>query len=396
VGKNRDLNPLDPLPADQIDALNEFIGTLVSPNFELRIRAADATVLEIPAGPGMDQVTAGVGDPADATKARWRWITATVSRAGLAGAARTQDVWITANESSFAPGTPGEVDNTDYSFALAITEAGGLAPAGALKRKVGSATWDGAKFTAVDPLVGRRPTLKLSDLHRIGTAAARPAASAALEGLEYTVTSTGNVFKVVNGAWAYVGGILLLTPAQFLALPAQPDGSVVRVLVDATAGVAWRLRFNAGSANAAKWEFDGGRPLVAEINPAHTRASNVASVYGDATTPGPQVVAPLAGDYDVSMFASSHIPAGSTAGSSTTTAVQFGAAAVDGVNDTMFFSAYTGGTTTQAASIGREPLRRTIAAAGTTVKMVYSASDTLTYQWSRRTLSIVPDRVQGP
>lgn len=91
----------------------------------------------------------------------------------------------------------------------------------------------------------------------------------------------------------------LLTPAQFLALPAQPDGTVVRVQLDAAAGANARFRFNSASASPYKWEFDGGSEL-------HVLAAVGDNVPGDGTwrdpsgaSLGPDLVPPLTGDYDV-------------------------------------------------------------------------------------------------
>lgn len=184
----------------------------------------------------------------------------------------------------------------------------------------------------------------------------------------------------------------LLTPAQFLALPAQTDGTVVRVQADAAAGVIWRFRFNAGSANAAKWELDGGRPLQHEVLTVESKAVSSA-VYGDLPTVGPSVVAPLTGDYDLLVESAMHIPATAIAGSGAAAAPKLGAAAVSD-NDYITFSAYTAGTTTQAASASRE-MRRALAA-GDTVKLQYRGFDALVYNWSRRHLAVTPVRVVGP
>lgn len=142
--KHRDLDPLDSFPADWTDALQEFVSGLAA--FAVRVKATDATVLQVAAGAGNDQVAIPI-------EGRWRYITATVERAGF-GANRSVDVWVTASDNSFAAGSPGEVDSTDYSFALAIAETG-VPPTGvAIKRKVAVAGWDGSRFVAVDPVIG--------------------------------------------------------------------------------------------------------------------------------------------------------------------------------------------------------------------------------------------------
>lgn len=90
----------------------------------------------------------------------------------------------------------------------------------------------------------------------------------------------------------------LLTPAQFLALGAQPDGTVVRVQVDAAAGVDWKLRYNANSSSAAKWEVDGAAPALSAYQGGTNNVSTVNSglVSSGAT---PAVSVPLTGDYEV-------------------------------------------------------------------------------------------------
>jgi hypothetical protein len=97
----------------------------------------------------------------------------------------------------------------------------------------------------------------------------------------------------------------LLTVAQFLALGAQPDGTVVRVILDAAAGSNVRLRFNAGTAGAAKWEVDGWTPgIVAQV----AAASNLVAITGGFTDPadalGPSITLPLGGEWDFSEYAS--------------------------------------------------------------------------------------------
>jgi len=147
MAKYRDFAPLDPLPADWTDAWQEFWST-AAPNFVLRIKVTDDTVIEVPAGPGNDQVAVGIeGNP--------RYNDATVERVSPGGgAARNLDIWVTGSANDFAPGVPGEIDNTDYAFALAITEVG-VEPGGVdIKRKVGMAHWDGVKFTSLTPSVG--------------------------------------------------------------------------------------------------------------------------------------------------------------------------------------------------------------------------------------------------
>jgi hypothetical protein len=78
------------------------------------------------------------------------------------------------------------------------------------------------------------------------------------------------------------------------ALPGQPvDGQEVYYVADGTARIQWHLRYRAA---ASGWEYMGGGPLASIDAASVTRAS---SSFGDFSTPGPSVTAPLAGDYMV-------------------------------------------------------------------------------------------------
>ena len=144
--KHRSFEPLDQLPSTFPNSIQEHLSGIGSSAFQVRIKPGAAGTLEVPAGAGNDQVGITIDG-------RWRHITAPVEHAGW-GAARTVDVWVTAADNSFTAGSPGEVDNTDYSFALAIAETG-VPPTGfAVQRQVAVAQWDGGRFVAISPLVG--------------------------------------------------------------------------------------------------------------------------------------------------------------------------------------------------------------------------------------------------
>jgi hypothetical protein len=143
----RSFNPRDPFPADFPNALGQFLSTAAI-EFVVRIKASDATVLEVPAGTGNDQVGIGV-------EGRWRYNSATVERASPGGGTpRTLDVYVTGTDNVFVSGPDGEVDNTDYAFALAIVEHNATPAGVAIKRLVATATWDGTKFTDVSQVAG--------------------------------------------------------------------------------------------------------------------------------------------------------------------------------------------------------------------------------------------------
>lgn len=148
----RNFAPLDVLPSTWLDAIERFI-SVAAPQFTLRIKPTDATVLEVPA-------SADTGAAAIAIEGKLRWNEATVERVmPTGGSARDMDVWVTSTANAFAAGSPGEVDNTVYAFALSIQETGVLPTGVAIKRKVGTARWDGTNFATVTPTVGTPPQL---------------------------------------------------------------------------------------------------------------------------------------------------------------------------------------------------------------------------------------------
>lgn len=148
-------DPLDPLPAHFPTALQEFLSSLGLGGVQLRIKPGASNTLQVPAGSGDAQVGLTIGG-------RWRYATANVEIAG-SGSARAVDVYATAHNNAYSSGTvtvgpdtfPVEVDGTDYSFALAIVDANASPPSGVdASRKIGVATWDGAKFTTVVAVIG--------------------------------------------------------------------------------------------------------------------------------------------------------------------------------------------------------------------------------------------------
>jgi hypothetical protein len=90
-------------------------------------------------------------------------------------------------------------------------------------------------------------------------------------------------------------------PALVSSLPAGPvDGQEIYYQADAANGIVWHLRYRAASASSFKWEYIGGTPLTARVNAQETRT---VTTYGDLTTVGPSITAPLAGDYLLSYSA---------------------------------------------------------------------------------------------
>ena len=255
VTRYRQFEPHDDLPADYPNALGEFLGSAAH-NFRVIVSPGDATVLQVVAGPDNNQVAVAVNG-------RWRYNTSTVSRASPGGAARSLDVHVTASDNLFAAGDGYEIDNTDYSFALALVETGAVPAGVVLSRKVGTAAWDGAQFTSVAGL------------------------------------GIPNVMGplVVPGLLTAAGGF---ADSLVSVLPSSPtDGQVCRLLVDPDAGVVWTLRYRA---SAAAWMFVGGSPLYVDIGDgtASTGVSTPAFTYEAV---GEAITIPAAGTYDVSLMA---------------------------------------------------------------------------------------------
>jgi hypothetical protein len=79
--------------------------------------------------------------------------------------------------------------------------------------------------------------------------------------------------------------------------PTSPaDGNIFIYLADATNGVNWAFKYNAGSASTYKWEFIGGPPILATVETDETTTS---TSYTDLSTTGPTVTIARAGNYYV-------------------------------------------------------------------------------------------------
>ena len=124
-----------------------------------------------------------------------------------------------------------------------------------------------------------------------------------------------------------------VSPTYGTTLPASPVDGAEHVLVDSASNPTWqwRLRYNAGSTSAYKWEFVGGIPARAYIpqQEGTTSTSHVA-----LATAGPQLTLPRAGEYDVrwGAFAYNLIAGCSTQMVLYTNGVSTGQAFYSGVN----------------------------------------------------------------
>jgi hypothetical protein len=119
-------------------------------------------------------------------------------------------------------------------------------------------------------------------------------------------TWTDNVTTVDKSHMDHIeDGIVALdtgkvTFAYGTTLPASPVDGQIAILVDSLTNPSyqWMFRYNAGSTSAYKWEFIGGAPLGAFI--AADEPLTADGSWRDATTVGPAVTVPRAGEYAVS------------------------------------------------------------------------------------------------
>ena len=128
-------------------------------------------------------------------------------------------------------------------------------------------------------------------------------------GLDGTVThGIGAVTNVNLGAIEFDTDTVTSYPSGFIGpskvgvLPANPvDGQEIYFVADATNGVIWHLRYNAGSASPYKWEYLGGPPMLASSNVAASSLGGGSS-WSTQLTDGTgviQMTVPLLGEYDV-------------------------------------------------------------------------------------------------
>ena len=147
-------------------------------------------------------------------------------------------------------------------------------------------------------LPGGSDPLDYTAIHLAGTRAAKPAASAANNGLTYFETDWTAVWRSNGSTWVRMGQrARYCTVTQFAALPDFQDADEVILELSAANGVRWHLRYNSGSASPYKWEYIGGACLWAKDDSTYTVTATSYQVAG------PSVVIPRAGEYDVTVQA---------------------------------------------------------------------------------------------
>jgi hypothetical protein len=171
------------------------------------------------------------------------------------------------------------------------------------------------------------------------------------------VDAAGNTTTAERTRPSYV------TPTQFAAL-SPSDGDEAYIVVDATNGVIWHMRYNGGSASAFKWEFLGGASMRVLIN---TQEACTNGSFADLATVQ-SLIMPRAGDYEVE-WGARNISI-STGNSGPTADLDYpGHAAAFDFQEWAVISP-----TGSAAYTGFGKLVITIATAGDTLKVKYQAN----------------------
>lgn len=170
----------------------------------------------------------------------------------------------------------------------------------------------GVNITFASGVISTLVPLASGGQHVLGASALMtPALASAVPGLLYVASGTvaqptvnaplyrsdGTVFrKIAPGVIPVVAN-----------LPANPnDGDEIYFLADAANGVIFHLRYRAASASIYKWESVGSSsPLFSRVATDETYTAD--STFHDATTVGPQLTLPLAGDWRYDMAVSLYL-----------------------------------------------------------------------------------------
>jgi len=121
-----------------------------------------------------------------------------------------------------------------------------------------------------------------------------------------TVFSVERLDAAVPVAVSYPVG----TPTYSTTPPASPvDGQIWILPADATNGVNWTFRYNAGSSSVYKWEFIGGASWLGNFSNGAYETIPGSGAFGDCPTIT-RFLVPRAGDYDAVAMAQFSHPSG--------------------------------------------------------------------------------------
>jgi len=200
------------------------------------------------------------------------------------------------------------------------------------------------------------------------------------------LTDTSDVPRDISALANALEAIPSLRSTLETSLPPTPfDGQEIYYVANSANGVIWHLRYREAAAGTYKWEFVGGSNLTNEINSLESPVSG--GTWTDLPTVGPQVTAPLAGDYEIAFSAR----LGTTSGGWAGVAPKIGAAATNDNDQAQLLGAgFTAGTeiTVPAARI----IRRNVPTASSVIKLqYYNGGGTTDFRY--RTLTVRPIRV---
>lgn len=214
-------------------------------------------------------------------------------------------------------------------------------------------------------------------VQRAGTYAARPAASATLNGLRYWATDKWMEFQMIAGAWE----LLRAEPQPWSSatLPTSPvEGQ--RITFDAGSGVRWVFRYNSSS---TYWDCEGGTELVADVvGPNAVASTTFAAIPG-----GPTLTVPLIGDWLIDLAVEIN-PLSAVA----IVSYAVGATAASEADRVGGGTSVTGG---WDGSVARPSRVKAIATAGTVLTMHAHGSGTaVSISYYNRVLTAMPRRVK--
>lgn len=118
---------------------------------------------------------------------------------------------------------------------------------------------------------------------------------ASVYALPTPVGQDGKWLKAVGGAAVWTDAVGYGT-----SLPGSPTDKQEHVLVDSVTAPQWqwRLRYNAGSSQAQKWECIGATPIIVSVTAQNSISGNWPSSPTDVPG-GPSLTVPFAGIYEV-------------------------------------------------------------------------------------------------
>lgn len=264
--KHRDFDDEQKFYASWTDAIQEFIGTLVS-NFRLQITST--TSISFPASAGSGQVSVGLAG-------RFRYLTTAYVLGGFTGTAGIRDVFVVCTSENDFTGAGNDPDSTVYAFELRQVAHDATPGSVTAYRKVAEVDWDGSKIVGLRQLVGAGdqtlpayPTAPNSD---------SPAMVAyTYNGLEaLKVGPTGDITTIAGKipvAALAVGGLT----DTWIAVAAGIDMTKINGLVAALAGKA------ASAHNHAQSNITGLAASLAAKQDASTAATDAELAAGLAT-----------------------------------------------------------------------------------------------------------------